>query len=81
MLGEIVDDLMLNLVVVFEARKIKGVTLLQATEATKHLVIYTRHQEKSTLIQIEYRCVAPVWAGVRSMFAHSIFKGSSSKEE
>ena len=61
MLGEIVDDLMLNLVVVFEARKIKGVTLLQATEATQHLVIYTRHLETSTLIQIEYRCVAPVW--------------------
>ena len=59
MLGEIADDLLLNLVVVFEARKIKGITPLQAT---KHLVIYARHQEISTLLQIEYRCVVPVWA-------------------
>ena len=62
MLGEIADDLLLNLVVVFEAYKIKGIPPLQAMEATKHLVIYARHQEISTLIQIEYRCVVPVWA-------------------
>ena len=33
------DDLMLNLVVVFEARRIKGVTPLRAAEAAKQLVI------------------------------------------
>ena len=32
-------DLLLNLVVVFGARRIKGVTLLRAAEAAKQLVI------------------------------------------
>ena len=32
-------DLLLNLVVVFEARRIKGVTPLRAAEAAKQLVI------------------------------------------
>ena len=37
------DDLLLNLVVVFEARRIKGVTPLRAAEAAKQLVIHVRH--------------------------------------
>ena len=44
------DDLLLNLVVVFEALRIKGVTLLQVTEAAKQLVIRV-----SPLILIAYR--------------------------
>ena len=36
------DDLLLNLVVVLEARRIKGVTLLRAAEAAKQLVIRIR---------------------------------------
>ena len=46
------DDLLLNLVAVFEARRIKGVTLLRAAEAAKQLVIRVRHGEISTLILI-----------------------------
>ena len=37
--GVFLDDLLLNLVVVFEARRIKGVTLLWAAEAANQLVI------------------------------------------
>ena len=33
------DDLLLNLVVVFEARRIKGVTPLRAAEAAKHMAV------------------------------------------
>ena len=36
------DDLLLNLVVVFEARRIHGVTPLRAAEAAKQLVIRVR---------------------------------------
>ena len=49
------DDLLLNLVVVFEARRIKGVTPLQAAEAAKQLVIHVRHRKISALILIAYR--------------------------
>ena len=38
------DDLLLNLVCVFEVRRIKGVTLLRAAEAAK-LVIGIRHRK------------------------------------
>ena len=44
------EDLLLKRVVVFEARRIKGMTLLQAAEAEKQLVICKRHKEISTLI-------------------------------
>ena len=46
------DDLLLNLFVVFEARRIKGVTLLRAAEAAKQLVIRIRHGKISALIII-----------------------------
>ena len=36
------DDLLLNLVVVFEACRIKGVTPLQASEAAKQLFFFKR---------------------------------------
>ena len=49
------DDLLLNLVVVFEARRIKGVTPLRATEAAKQLVIRIRRGKISALILIAYR--------------------------
>ena len=49
------DDLLLNLVVVFEARSIKGVTPLWATEAAKQLVIRVRCGKTSALILIAYR--------------------------
>ena len=48
------DHLLLNLVVVFEACRIKGVIPLQATEAAKQLVIHVRHGKISTLILIAY---------------------------
>ena len=35
------DDLLLNLVVVFEACKIKGVTRLRAAETAKHYMCFT----------------------------------------
>ena len=46
------DDVLLNLVVVFEACKIKGVTLLclQAAEAVKQLVIRVRRGKISALV-------------------------------
>ena len=46
------DDLLLNLVVVFEARRIKGVTPLRAAE---QLVIRVRRGKISALILIAYR--------------------------
>ena len=46
------DDLLLNLVVVFETHRIKGVTLLRAAEAAKQLVIRVRHGKISALILI-----------------------------
>ena len=49
-LGMKLDNLLLNLAVVFEARRIKGVTPLQVTEAAKQLVIRV-----SPLILIAYR--------------------------
>ena len=45
---------MLNLVVVFEARRIKGVSPLWATEAVKRLVIRVRCGKISTLILVAY---------------------------
>ena len=42
------DDLLVNLVVVFEACRIKGVTPLRATEDPKQLVIRVRRGEIST---------------------------------
>ena len=48
------DDLLLNLVVVFEAHRIKGVTLLRAAEAAKQLVIRVRRGKISTIIFIVY---------------------------
>ena len=44
------DNLMLNLVVVFEARRIKGVSPLWAAEAAKRLVICIRCGKISALI-------------------------------
>ena len=49
------DDLLLNLFVVFEARRIKSMTPLQAAEAAKQLIIRARHGKISTLILIAYR--------------------------
>ena len=49
------DDLLLNLVVVFEACKIKGVTPLQAAESAKQLVIRVKRGKISVLILIAYR--------------------------
>ena len=48
------DDLLLNLVVVFEARRINGVTLLRAAEAAKQLVIRVRRGKISALTLIAY---------------------------
>ena len=48
------DDLILNLVVAFEARRIKGVTPLWVAEAAKQLVIHIRHGKISALILIAY---------------------------
>ena len=48
------DDPLLNLVVVFEAGRNKGVTPLQVAEAAKQLVICVRHEELSALILITY---------------------------
>ena len=49
------DGLLLNLVVVFEARRIKGVTQLRAAEAAKQLVIRVKREKISALILIAYR--------------------------
>ena len=46
------DNLPLNLVVVFEAHRMKGVTPLWATETAKQLVIRIKRGEMSTLILI-----------------------------
>ena len=43
-------DLLLNLAVVFEAHRIKGVTPLWAAEAAKQLVICVRHRKISALM-------------------------------
>ena len=43
------------MVVVFEARRIKGVTPLQAAEAAKQLVIHVKRGKISILILIAYR--------------------------
>ena len=43
-------ELLLNLVVVFEARRIKGVTPLRAAEFAKQLVIRVRRREISALL-------------------------------
>ena len=48
------DVLLLNLVVVFEARGIKGVTPFCVAEAAKQLVICVRSRKISTLILIVY---------------------------
>ena len=40
------DDLLLNLVVVFDACRIKGVTPLWAAEAAKQVVIPVRHRKR-----------------------------------
>ena len=48
------DDPLLNLVVVFEACRIKGVTPLRATEAAKQLVIRVKCGKISILILIAY---------------------------
>ena len=49
------DDLLLNLFVVFEAHRIKGVTLLRAAETAKQLIIRIRRGKISALILIAYR--------------------------
>ena len=49
------DDLLLNLVVVFETRRVKGVTPLRAAEAAKQLVIRVRRGKIIALILIAYR--------------------------
>ena len=48
------DDLLLNLVVVFEARRIKGMTPLRAAEAAKQLVICVKRGKIRVLILIAY---------------------------
>ena len=48
------DDLLLNLVVVFEARRIKGVTLLRVTEAVKQVVIRVSRRKINAIILIAY---------------------------
>ena len=48
------DDLLLNLVVVFEARRIKGVTPLRVIEAAKQPIIRVRCGKISALILIAY---------------------------
>ena len=45
--GEITDNLLLNLVVVFETRRINGVTPLRAAEAAKQLVVRVRRGKRS----------------------------------
>ena len=50
----VLDVLLLNLVVVFEARGIKGVTPFWVAEATKQLVICVRSKKISALILIVY---------------------------
>ena len=49
------DYLLLNLVVVFEARGIKGVTPLRAAEAAKQPVICVKRRKISAPILIAYR--------------------------
>ena len=49
------DDLLLNLVVVFEARRIKSVTPLRTAVAAKQLVIRVRRGKISALMLIAYR--------------------------
>ena len=49
------DNLLLNLVVAFEARRIKDVTPLRAAEAAKQLVIRVKRGKISVLILIAYR--------------------------
>ena len=48
------DYLLLNLVVVFEARGIKGVTPLRAAEAAKQPVICVKRRKISAPILIAY---------------------------
>ena len=48
------DNLLLNLLVVFDAHRIKGVTLLRAAEAAKQLVICVRCGKINALILIVY---------------------------
>ena len=54
------DDLLLNLVVVFETRRIKGVTLLQAAEVAKQLVIFVNRGKISD-------CISPSLAAEGTM--------------
>ena len=69
------DDPLLNLIVVFEGRRIKGVSPLQASDAVKQLVICIRHGEISALILITYHYpwLQREQCG-QTLFAHSIFK-------
>ena len=55
--GEIakLDYLLLNLVVVFESCRIKGVTPPRAAEAAKQLVIRVKRRKISALILTAYR--------------------------
>ena len=48
------DNLLLNLVAVLKARRIKGVTPLRTAEAAKQWVIRVRHGKISALILIAY---------------------------
>ena len=48
------DDLLLNVLLVFEAHPIQDVTPFQAAEAAKQLVIRIRHVKISALILIAY---------------------------
>ena len=69
------DILLLNLVVVFEARGIKGVTPFWVAEATKQLVICVRSKKISALILIVYhhlwlqreQCMNKKFALIRSL--------------
>ena len=61
------DDLLLNLVVVIEARRIKGVTLLRAADATKQLVIRVRRGEISAFMHDHIDSISPSLAAEGAM--------------
>ena len=73
------DDLLLNLVVMLEDRKIKGVTPLWAAQAAKQLVIRIKHRKISVLILIAYKlkCKTQCKRSVGRTFAHSIFEAAA----
>ena len=74
------DDLLLNLVVVFEACRIKGMTPLLATEAAKKLVIFVSRGKISAPILTAYITIpscrgSNAWISFTSLahFAHYLY--------